>query len=436
VPSTSSAVPADLARFARTAEAAAGASSASGRAVDRAAALLAASRSAGLGGIDLGALGRRLDRHADRGLALADAVADVAQAFALAGGGSGGRGQKALIEVDDRYLAAATDLPDGRARTLAELAAMPYGERLHWFRRLLRSAVVPDDANFGAVAGLLAAASTAGRGGLFDDDASSLADAAALESMQLGLLAGASRSAWRPPASDPRAAAVDAWVDYRTSAGDAAERDSAFAYAHEQSVRYGEAVAGRRGLRYGPDLEAFVRFGHVHRGAVRRGEQRALLGRITGDLDPTAVARLLGRTREVLARRIDDLVDLPLEPVIDWIADRLPGPPDPFDVVYDSADRTLRWFPLASGVPPFSLVVRALVAALAPRALASLLLDPGATPPPVVASVLDEVLGVEAPMPDPPAAYYVAMLVEQGYLRGLPTSLAEAPGAVPRLPGE
>jgi hypothetical protein len=28
------------------------------------------------------------------------------------------------------------------------------------------------------------------------------------------------------------------------------------------------------------------------------------------------------------------------------------------------------------------------------------------------------------------------MLVEQGYLRGLPTSLAEAPGAVPRLPGE
>ncbi len=314
---------------------------------------------------------------------------------------------------------------------------MPYAERLHWFRRLLHSAVVPDDANFGAVAGLLAAASATGRGGLFDDDAFSLADAAALESLQLGLLAGASRSAWRPPAGDPRAAAVAAWVDYRTSAGDAAERDSAFALTRTSSpCATARPWPGGAGCATAPTSRPSS--GSLTSTAARcvAASSRALLGRITGDLDPTALARLLGRTREVLARRIDDLVDLPLEPVIDWIADRLPGPLDPFDVVYDSADRALRWFPLASGVPPVSLVVRALVAALAPRALASLLLDPGATPPPVVASVLDEVLGVEAPMPDPPAAYYVAMLVEQGYLRGLPTSLAEAPGAVPRLPGE
>ena len=54
----------------------------------------------------------------------------------------------------------------------------------------------------------------------------------------------------------------------------------------------------------------------------------------------------------------------------------------------------------------------------------------------MIASVLDDVLGVQPPMPEPPASYYVGMLVDRGYLRGLPTVLPEAPGAVPRLPGE
>ena len=244
--------------------------------------------------------------------------------------------------------------------------------------------------------------------------------------------------------------AVAAWVAYATDGGDEASRDAAWAWAEEQSVRYGEAIADDAGLSFGPSLEAFVRFSHVYRAAVDRHEETALLAAITGSLDLGGLARLAADVRDVLVRRIDDLIDLPFEPLVDWLR-RWPLPidpplpfdpldplglvdlPDPLDLVAGGADRILDW---VAGAPPVEVVIGALTRAVTPDAVAAWGLDPAATPPAMIASVLDDVLGVQPPMPEPPASYYVGMLVDRGYLRGLPTVLPEAPGAVPRLPGE
>jgi hypothetical protein len=87
-------------------------------------------------------------------------------------------------------------------------------------------------------------------------------------------------------------------------------------------------------------------------------------------------------------------------------------------------------------VEPVTQVFEEAIELVTPPALAAMLLDPSATPPGLVALLLDDVLGVAAPLDEPPASYYVAMLTDRGYLRGLPADLDEIPGAVPSLPGE
>jgi len=442
---TSSAVPEDLLRFERVAADGAATCAVATAHLQRAAAALAGSRSAGIDRLDLGALGRRLYRQVDATMAIADRTGDVGHAFAAAGGAGDG-----AVTVGDGLIGTFLLLPDGRALTLVELRAMPYRERLEWLTRFLRSPVAPDDPNFRAVAGVLAAAHASGRGGLWDDDAFRLADAGLLEAMQLGLVVAAAGGHWLVREGDVRDRAVAAWVAYATDGGDEASRDAACAWAEEQSVRYGEAIADDAGLSFGPSLEAFVRFSHVYRAAVDRHEETALLAAITGSLDLGGLARLAADVRDVLVRRIDDLIDLPFEPLVDWLR-RWPLPidpplpfdpldplglvdlPDPLDLVAGGADRILDW---VAGAPPVEVVSGALTRAVTPDAVAAWVLDPAATPPAMIASVLDDVLGVQPPMPEPPASYYVGMLVDRGYLRGLPTVLPEAPGAVPRLPGE
>jgi len=192
MPRTSSAVPVDLLAYERVSQLGVAPLEAAGGAVTRAGAALVASRSVGVERIDLGSLGRRLHHHLERVRVLADRVGDVAHAFALAGGAAAGQ----PVTIDERFLDACRGLPGGRPATLAELASMSYRERLAWFGAFLGSDVVPSDPNFRAVAGVLAAAHASGSGGLWDDDAFGLADAALLESMQLGLAVAASGAGW------------------------------------------------------------------------------------------------------------------------------------------------------------------------------------------------------------------------------------------------
>ena len=132
----------------------------------------------------------------------------------------------------------------------------------------------------------------------------------------------------------------------------------------------------------------------------------------------------------MLEERIEEIIDLP--PVADWLRRALVplGPPE---AVSDALDWLTR-LPIILP-PPWSPYEEA-IEQFTPGMLAAMLLDPSATPPGVVASVLDDVLGVRPPMADPPASYYIAMLTDQRYLRGLPIHMEEIPDAVPPLPGE
>jgi hypothetical protein len=165
----------------------------------------------------------------------------------------------------------------------------------------------------------------------------------------------------------------------------------------------------------------------VYRAAIHRGEEVALVAAITSSLDPDGLARLVDDATDVLVERF---VGIPLDP-LDDIVRHLLGRFDPFGIADD-----LSRLPIGPGMPMVEGVIDETVRAFAPEALAAMLLDPSSTPPNVVQAVLDDVLGVPRPMEDPPAAYYVGMLTDRGYLVGLPTSLPDVPSAVPRLPGE
>ncbi|MBA2281643.1 MAG: hypothetical protein H0W25_10480 [Acidimicrobiia bacterium] len=397
-----------------------------------------------------------------RTMAWADEVLDVATAFAVAGAGTTLSSSVAgAVALDDRVVGDLLSLPGGRVRSVEELAAMGPARVRAWFQGLL---ALPgfEDPDFRAVEGLLYAVERgvgeAGVFSIFSDPAFDVADAAVLASMQDAWLR--SRGITPPDplpagigarAGAARADAVAGWVEWFETYGSLpeGERDALWARAEEGSVRAAEVLLAEQGTGFSPGMMTLVPFTHAFRAAVATHREGDLVRSLLATVDLQRLKERAGTVAGEWVAAAGRRAEAEARAEVERLHDRLPDILDPFLWPLDlQAATTAESAALAGAAIDTAVdVVPLSIAGLGPGdlldrvglgddlgAVVGVLVDPSATPPDLVQRFLDDLIGEPAPYADPAGAYYLACLVDLGYLPGL--SLAEPfiPGAVPSIP--